>query len=119
MSTSQVEYTDLSGHIGGADTTEGRVSSGPMVSTGDGSIEGGTSSPSATPVRRSNSGSGPGSLTGRLQLTNLKAEAQAGLGLGNESLGMKILETLAAKGGEKPWEEVMNIILVKKVRSSS
>jgi hypothetical protein len=63
----------------------------------------------------STGGGGGSSLTGRLQLTNLKAEAQKNVGLGNESLGMKMLETLVHKGGEKEWESVLDLVLGKKV----
>lgn len=49
----------------------------------------------------------------RLKLTSLKAEAQQGVGLSNDSFGMKMLETMVQKGGEDNWKETMELVTGK------
>ena len=49
----------------------------------------------------------------RLKLTSLKAEAQQGVGLSNDSFGMKMLETMVQKGGEDSWKDTMELVTGK------
>jgi hypothetical protein len=63
----------------------------------------------------------PSGVTGRLQLQNLKAEAQA-IGLGNDSVGWAILERLCSSAPfpdtERPeWDEVWELLTKGQVGS--
>lgn len=133
ISTSQLDSTDViqdspvAGSVSSPSVATSEGSNGGAIARGSSPAGGGggdtddagsgtSSTVSTTAGNTSPALSRTTSLKDRLKLTSLKAEAQRGVGLGNDSLGMKMLETLVAKGGERAWEEVKDLVLVKRVR---